>query len=227
MSKDVQTSLLKFISSFSARERQREYVDVSTPRSRPQQRIPRQPHPTPSASPSPSMKRKRNLTTQDSEFPSVKRRNINMSAQPAKKTPKTLSPEIQSLKDEISTEMNNLIAPLKASLDLLLEMKSTWEIGIKECHSTRTQNFELKQRIDRVEKENLHLNRKVLEDKLLEGNIVFQGVPENLWEASEATKEKILTAISHTISGDDQEDRMQQVQRIPIKDVSHIGNYAP
>ena len=66
-----------------------------------------------------------------------------------------------------------------------------------------------------------------LEDKLLEGNIVFQGVPESLWEASETTKEKILTAISHTISGDSQEDKMQQAHQIPIKDVSRIGKYAP
>ena len=150
-----------------------------------------------------------------------------MSIQTANKTPKKLSPEMQSLKEEISTEMHNLIAPLKASLDVLLEVKSAWEIGIKECHTTRAQNLELKQRIDNVEKENLRLNLKVktLEDKLLEGNIVFQGVPESLWEASEATKEKILTAISHTISGDNQEEKMQQARRIPIKDVSRIGKY--
>ena len=71
-----------------------------------------------------------------------------MSVQTANKTPKKLSPEMQSLKEEISTEMHNLIVPLKASLDVLLEVKSAWEIGIKECQTTWAQNLELKQRID-------------------------------------------------------------------------------
>ena len=108
-------------------------------------------------------------------------------------------------------------------------MKSTWEIGLKECQTTRNQNFKSKQRIDNVERENIRLHLKVqtLEDKLIEGNIVFQGVPESLWEASETTKEKILIAISHTISGDNQEDKMQQARQIPIKDMSRIGKYAP
>ena len=228
MSKDVQTSLLKFISTLSAKGKQREYVDASTPQSRPQYRKPRQLQPSPSASPSPSTKRKRNLSLLDTDSPLIKCRNINMSTQP-NPTAKKLSLEMQSLKEEISTEMHNLIAPLKASLDVLLEMKSTWEIGLKECQSARNQNLELKQRIDSVERENIWLNLKVqtLEDKLLEGNIVFQGVPESLWEASETTKEKILNAISHTISGDNHEDKLQQAHQIPIKDVSRIGRYAP
>ena len=155
MSKDVQTSLLKFISTISAKGKQREYVDESTSKSRPQHRKPCQHHPTPSASPSPSTKRKRNPTSQEGEPHLTERRNTKMSAQPGNKTPKKLSPEMQSLRDEISMEMHNLITPLKASLDALLEVKSTWETGIKEYQTTRAQNLELKQRIDNVEKENL------------------------------------------------------------------------
>ena len=149
MSKDVQTSLLKFISATSANSKQREYVDASTSRSRPQHRKPRQVLPPASASPSPSTKRKCNLILQDTDNPLVKRRNVTMNAQP-NQSPKNLSPEMQSLKEEISTEMHNLITPLKASLDALLQMKSTWEIGLKECHTARTQNVELQQRIDKV-----------------------------------------------------------------------------
>ena len=81
--------------------------------------------------------------------------------------------------------------------------------------------------VEKVESENRQLNSKVneLEDKLLEGNIIFQGIPEQLWEPSNTTKEKVLTTISHTISGDSVEDSMDQARRIPIKDVTTLGRY--
>ena len=59
----------------------------------------------------------------------------------------------------------------------------------------------------------------------MEGNVIFQGVPETIWEPSDTTKEKILTAISHTISGDTAKDRMDQASSVPIKDVKHLGKY--
>ena len=58
-----------------------------------------------------------------------------------------------------------------------------------------------------------------LEDKLLEGNIILQGIPDVVWEPSETTKEKVLSAIAHTISGNSHEDKMEQARRIPIKDI--------
>ena len=71
-------------------------------------------------------------------------------------------------------------------------------------------NTELHARVTKVEKENRSLNNRVcqLEDKLLEGNVVVQGVPDSIWESTETTKEKILAAISHTIGGDTQEEKM-------------------
>ena len=41
----------------------------------------------------------------------------------------------------------------------------------------------------------------------------------------ETTKEKILTAISHTISGNSTEEKMDQARKIPIKEISRIGRY--
>ena len=116
---------------------------------------------------------------------------------------------------------------MKASLEILLEFKNIWETSFKECQEIRTKNSEFQLRIEKVEQENKRLNNKVnlLEDKLLEGNIIFQGIPESLWEPSATTKEKVLTAILHTISGSDQEDKMNQARGIPIKDVRCIGRY--
>ena len=109
----------------------------------------------------------------------------------------------------------------------MLQIKEGWETSLKECQDIKCKNLELQHRIERIEEDNKRLNQKVhqLEDKLLEGNIIFQGIPEQLWEASEVTKEKVLTAVSHTISGTNQEDQTQQARMIPIKDVKRIGRY--
>ena len=142
-------------------------------------------------------------------------------------SPKKLAPELQSLWDEIHADTYALIEPLKASISALLQIKEAWKIGLKECQDIKCKNLELQHRIERIEEDNKCLNQKVhqLKDKLLEGNIIFQGIPEQLWEASEVTKEKVLTAVLHTISGTSQEDRMQQARIIPIKDVKQIGRY--
>ena len=84
--------------------------------------------------------------------------------------------------------------------------------GLPECNNLRNKNTELHSRINNVEKDNCILNNRVcqLEDKLLEGNIIFQGILDSIWEPMETTNEKLLTAISHTISDDTQEVKMDQ-----------------
>ena len=232
MSKDVQQSLLKFISTLSSGTNQHEYVDRSTTQSWPQYRQDqlKQAKLTSSFSPSPSMKRKCRLTEKDPVLSTSKKSNMSVSPTVTpneNQARRKLSPELESLRDEIKQDTNALIEPLKASLEILLEFKNIWETSFKECQKIRTKNSELQLRIENVEQENRRLNNKVnlLEDKLLEGNIIFQRIPESLWEPSATTKEKVLTAISHTISGSDQEDKMNQVRGIPIKDVRRIGRY--
>ena len=215
MPKDGQQSLLNFLGTFSASSKERKFVDISTERSRPQCHIQCNIPATNSISPSPSTKRKRKLTVLDQD----PKKRKSMSQLPT--SPKKLAPELQSLHDEIHADTHALIEPLKASIDALLQIKEAWEIGLQECQDIKCKNLELQHRIERIEEDNKCLNQKVhqLDDKLLEGNIIFQGIPEQLWEASEVTKEKFLTAVSHTISGTSQEDRMQQARMIPIKDV--------
>ena len=133
---------------------------------------------------------------------------------------KKLTPELQALKDEMQQDMLNIIAPLQASIKDLVE-------GLKECQLIGLENKELHTRLRKVETDNKNLRTKVqhLEDKLLEGNIIFQGIPETLWEPSSTTKEKVLTAIANTISGENHEDKMNQARNIPIKDVTRLGRY--
>ena len=60
--------------------------------------------------------------------------------------------DILTLKDEMHTDMQKLIAPLKESL--AVQIKIAWEDGLKECQAVRKQNTELNLRIGKVEKDN-------------------------------------------------------------------------
>ena len=133
---------------------------------------------------------------------------------------KPLTPELQALKDEMQQDMLNIIAPLQASIRDLVE-------GLKECQQIGLENKDLHTQLRKVEMDNKNLKAKVqhLEDKLLEGNIIFQGIPETLWEPSSSTKEKVLSAIANTIGGENYEDKMNQARNIPIKDVTRLGKY--
>ena len=134
--------------------------------------------------------------------------------------------EIHSeLKTDLSTlrsDMQKDMKDIKDSLNLLLEMKTSWEQSLTDCKNLCDTNTELHARVAKVENENKSLNTHVcqLEDKLLEGNVIFQGIPDLLWESTDMTKEKVLAAISHTIGGESQEEKMDQAQKIPIKDVT-------
>ena len=239
MSNDGQPSLLKFISSFGSKGNKREFVDYSTQRSRPQQRLPRKKKTTGSTSYSVSPSTKRKLrTTECPQYlsPAEKKWKSSKMSQPAKKdasteidqSEKKHPPELQALKDDIMGDMHKLIGPIKESIDALLQIKDAWETGVQKCQRVLATNNELRARITKVESENAALSQRVasLEDKMLAGNVMFQGIPDSLWEPSDTTKQKVLTAISFTISGKDQEDKMEQAKRIPIKDVQRVGRYA-
>ena len=165
MSNDGKKGMLKFITFGKTVNKEREYIDTSTERSRTQHRQPRHTNTDfTSNSPSPSTKRKRRLT------------DIDRGIQPAKSICKLTSKdmrvdllednmELQNLRKKLSPELEDLrseieqmICPLKDGLNLLLEMRSSWEAGLQKCNTLLTENKQLHARVDKVEKENKTLN---------------------------------------------------------------------
>ena len=240
MSQDGKQGIKKFFSSLSSTGKEREFVNFSTPRSRTQQRSPRNKHQVDNASfspsPSPSTKRKRRLTEIDQlKSQDSKRKPSIMSiphipqnqTEPMVSTQKTeackkLTPEMAALCDELHLDIKKIIEPLQDNIKEML-------LGLRECQNLRKENDDLQRRVKAVEADNIKLHHRVshLEDKLLEGNVIINGIPESLWENSSTTKEKVLRAISNTISGENDEDKMNQARNIPIKDVSRYWSIQP
>ena len=140
MSNDGKKGMLKFITFEKTINKEREYMETSTERSHTQHRQPRRTNlDSASYSLSPSTKRKRRLTDINKGTPPAKCLNNptskgtkanttgnNMEPQHPRKK---LSPELEDLRSEIE----QMICPLKDGLNLLLEMRDSWETGLLKC----------------------------------------------------------------------------------------------
>ncbi|MCG8621437.1 MAG: NADAR family protein, partial [Proteobacteria bacterium] len=91
----------------------------------------------------------------------------------------------------------------------------------------KEENIELTRRLNHVEEQNRKLTRRVcaLENKLLESNVIFSGIPESTWEEASARKEKIIEAIASTVLGQTYQERYEVAKWMTIKNTRRIGTY--
>ena len=79
-----------------------------------------------------------------------------------------LTPELSEIRSKMKTDMLTLRSDMQKdmkdindSLNLLLEMKFSWEQSLTECKNLCEANAELHARVSKVEKENKTLNTRV------------------------------------------------------------------
>ena len=91
----------------------------------------------------------------------------------------------------------------------------------------KQENTSLESKVGKLEQANSKLSTwlKTLEDRLLEHNIVFQGVPESTWESEEVCREKIIDIISVFLAKEWHTDQIEAARNIPINLVRRIGSY--
>ena len=123
--------------------------------------------------------------------------------------------------------IRELIDPIEAKLNQLLDMKEKQErqeIEIEQLHTTQS---ELYKRCMRIEHDNKKLRSRIerLEEKLLESNLIMHGVKEDPWEDTETRKDKVYRMIAHTIDQEDLHDRLNTARGIPIRSATRLGCY--
>ena len=69
------------------------------------------------------------------------------------------------------------------------------------------------------------MSKQSLEDKLLQSNVVFQGIEESSWETDSVRQEKIYMAIFETIIDRTLEERLDVARSMVIKNTSRKGVY--
>ena len=139
-----------------------------------------------------------------------------------------LPPELEKLRrllktdiDEATQSLKNSITSLERSNKILLEK------GV-EIDNIKKVNNRLQENCNQIHQENQRLKTRLIavENKLLENNIILQGVPDQAWEQSDVTREKALTAISTIANGDTDQKKMEIVRKIGIKNIRRVGNFS-
>ena len=144
--------------------------------------------------------------------------NKNHSNLPNSSSTKIEDPQLLALRAELMTAIGELEVSLR---NLNKNTKETTEL--------KQENKELKSRVFKLEEENKLLNSRVkrLEDKMLESSIIMNGVSESVWEPEETTRGKVQHLMTHLVSGENYQSKMDQVLEIHIKSCTTLGRYRP
>ena len=89
---------------------------------------------------------------------------------------------------------------------------------VKVCN----ENVKLKTRIRKIEEENKLLKNRLtnIEDKLLENNVIINGVREDAWETVTALKQKVISLIAYTVDAQDPDIQLEKARKAKIVNVT-------
>ena len=130
--------------------------------------------------------------------------------------PKLSDPQLIQLRRLHNEDMAKMIAPLKERVgDIEKSNKLLEEKGEMITHM-KIENDKLRIDCKMVKMENKKLKERIcaIENKLLENNIIVQGIPDQPWELSDNLREKTLIAISHLANGKTPQEKLNIVRKI-------------
>ena len=139
---------------------------------------------------------------------------------------KKLNPDLQRLFKLI----DRTITPLRSDVTKLLVGNERVSEHQRKIVMLEEENVTLKRKLKKVERNQEKTRTKVdrIESRLLEGNIIMNGLEEEEEEESSMQLyEKVVDAISHTVKGRNKKERMETAKEISISTVKRIGRIHP
>ena len=149
-------------------------------------------------------------------------------------TPPKMNPESETSssdsKDSNNAKINTtprddlILARLDTIQESIRSLQLDWKRHTEELSLLKSENNVLTSKVRRLEKKNTQLGNRLkhLEDKLLENNIIFQGIPESIWESEEVCKEKIIQVISVLVNSNTPAGKLEGARNIPINTVKRL-----
>ena len=128
---------------------------------------------------------------------------------------------------EEQTKEDRILLKLETLQQSISDLQNDWKQHKDELHSLRSANSVLKRKITHLEQTNKGLSSRMksIEDRLLECNVIFQGVSESTWESEEVLMEKIINIIAVLVNMENHADQLASTRNIPIDSVKRIGKY--
>ena len=137
-----------------------------------------------------------------------KKQAINMTE--PQKTKKSIDSDNSVLNPELTELKKQLFAGFEQLIEQSIEplKKDIQELKNERTPGERTLNVEtlsLKLKQNDIKHKKLEDRLNLIEDQLLEGNLIFQGLPETEFDDNDDAKIKIIKAMTLTMQGDTEE----------------------
>ena len=138
---------------------------------------------------------------------------------------KKLNPDLQRL----FKLLDRTIQPLRSDVTRLLAGNSTVSENQRKIVMLEEENVSLKRKLKTIERSQEKTRHKVdqIESRLLEGNVIMQGLAETEEEGSMQLYGKVVDALSYTIKRRNKEDRIKAAKEVSISTVKRIGRKNP
>ena len=224
-----QPSLNDFIQKNSKNKNTYQSPDIATERKENKKRTPPSPH----CQPRNKKTNYENNMDVDTESLNPKPTEISSSDSEDEEEMPILDEKSQLLLKATTIAMNRSIKkvlkkklkPLKQDMKSLLGIQDSMAIQQEEIASIKAENQELKTICSRMEIEQNQLKLRItkLEDRRLECNLIFNGIPETVWESDDELKEKIYSAMSTTVNLEDESKKLEQAKKVKITSVKRLG----
>ena len=145
-----------------------------------------------------------------------------------KRLSEELTPELAALRELLNIDLDAKIQPLRTEIASLVKSQQVLQEKSELIDNIKQENKQLKIEYNQMKRENENLKYRIeaIENRLLENNVIIRGVEDQAWELNEVTREKTLAIISHIANGKTSKDKMDIVRRIPIRNISRLGNYS-
>ena len=127
------------------------------------------------------------------------------------------------LLDGFASMIQREIEPLKQDIKEIKEERLiTQNISLNSCES-------INRKFNQADKKHRKLQDRIsyLEDQLLEKNVIFQGILESEYEDTKDIKTGVVKAISTTMTGESDEDKLLNAGQTSIESVQRLGKYNP
>ena len=133
----------------------------------------------------------------------------------------------QQITANLTNTFEGMLKPLQNNITTLFTASKEWEVQKIEVSKLAKLNVNLNQRIQKLELKNNDLSTQVknIESRLMEKNIIFQGVRDQQWESDSTCREEIAKQFAHTIQRGTYKESLDIAKTVKIKSVSRIGIY--
>ena len=135
-----------------------------------------------------------------------------------------INPELTELKRQIFAGFACMLDPIKQEIKDIKEDQRILFDSEKFTNETKIE----RRFVQTNEKQRKLENRiSILEDKLLEKNVIFQGIYEDEYEDRADIKTQIVKAMATTMTGADFDEKKKAAGKTSIDTVERVGKYHP